>query len=131
MTNAADYLALPNVVAVGGSWVAPQEAIAAGDFARPKTITLPVEALEQFAGQYTLNEKPDSPPATIARDGGHLTISFPFRPQRLELEPISESEFDMPYTDGRFQFRKDGSGRVTGVLFRIGDGQRDMKKVAP
>src|SRR5262245_51227713 len=32
--NAAAYLALPNVIAVGGSWVAPQEAIAAGDFAR-------------------------------------------------------------------------------------------------
>jgi 2-dehydro-3-deoxyphosphogluconate aldolase/(4S)-4-hydroxy-2-oxoglutarate aldolase len=32
--NAAKYLALPNVVAVGGSWVAPQDAIAACDFDR-------------------------------------------------------------------------------------------------
>jgi 2-dehydro-3-deoxyphosphogluconate aldolase / (4S)-4-hydroxy-2-oxoglutarate aldolase len=32
--NAAAYLALPNVVAVGGSWVAPKEAVATGDFAR-------------------------------------------------------------------------------------------------
>jgi 2-dehydro-3-deoxyphosphogluconate aldolase/(4S)-4-hydroxy-2-oxoglutarate aldolase len=32
--NAAAYLALPNVIAVGGSWVAPKDAIAAGDFAR-------------------------------------------------------------------------------------------------
>lgn len=32
--NAAAYLAQPNVVAVGGSWVAPKDAIAAGDFAR-------------------------------------------------------------------------------------------------
>ncbi len=31
--NAASYLALGNVVAVGGSWVAPAEQIAAGDFA--------------------------------------------------------------------------------------------------
>jgi 2-dehydro-3-deoxyphosphogluconate aldolase/(4S)-4-hydroxy-2-oxoglutarate aldolase len=31
--NAATYLALPNVLAVGGSWVAPPAAIAAGDFA--------------------------------------------------------------------------------------------------
>jgi 2-dehydro-3-deoxyphosphogluconate aldolase/(4S)-4-hydroxy-2-oxoglutarate aldolase len=30
--NAAMYLALPNVIAVGGSWVASAEAIAAGDF---------------------------------------------------------------------------------------------------
>lgn len=32
--NAASYLALPNVVAVGGSWVAPRDAIASGDFKR-------------------------------------------------------------------------------------------------
>lgn len=32
--NAADYLALPNVVCVGGSWVAPDDAVAAGDWAR-------------------------------------------------------------------------------------------------
>ena len=31
--NAAAYLALPNVVAVGGSWVAPRDAVEAGDFA--------------------------------------------------------------------------------------------------
>ena len=31
--NAATYLALRNVLAVGGSWVAPAQAIAAGDFA--------------------------------------------------------------------------------------------------
>ena len=31
--NAAAYLALANVLAVGGSWVAPAQAIAAGDFA--------------------------------------------------------------------------------------------------
>jgi len=32
--NAGAYLALPNVLCVGGSWIAPREAIAAGDFAR-------------------------------------------------------------------------------------------------
>jgi 2-dehydro-3-deoxyphosphogluconate aldolase / (4S)-4-hydroxy-2-oxoglutarate aldolase len=32
--NAASYLALPNVLCVGGSWIAPRDAIAAGDFAR-------------------------------------------------------------------------------------------------
>jgi 2-dehydro-3-deoxyphosphogluconate aldolase/(4S)-4-hydroxy-2-oxoglutarate aldolase len=31
--NAPSYLALGNVLAVGGSWVAPRQAIAAGDFA--------------------------------------------------------------------------------------------------
>ena len=32
--NAPDYLALPNVVCVGGSWVAPADAMAAGDWGR-------------------------------------------------------------------------------------------------
>jgi 2-dehydro-3-deoxyphosphogluconate aldolase/(4S)-4-hydroxy-2-oxoglutarate aldolase len=32
--NAAAYLALPSVAAVGGSWVAPKDAVAAGDFSR-------------------------------------------------------------------------------------------------
>jgi 2-dehydro-3-deoxyphosphogluconate aldolase/(4S)-4-hydroxy-2-oxoglutarate aldolase len=31
--NAGEYLALPNVVCVGGSWVAPQAAIKAQDWA--------------------------------------------------------------------------------------------------
>jgi len=32
--NAASYLACPNVLAIGGSWVAPKHAISSGDFAR-------------------------------------------------------------------------------------------------
>ncbi len=32
LKNISDYLALPNVVCVGGSWVAPAAAIAAGDW---------------------------------------------------------------------------------------------------
>ncbi len=33
LKNARDYLSLPNVVCVGGSWVAPKELIEAGDWA--------------------------------------------------------------------------------------------------
>lgn len=36
LQNAPDYLALPNVVCVGGSWVAPKDAVKAGDW---ETIT--------------------------------------------------------------------------------------------
>lgn len=32
--NAADYLSLENVICVGGSWVAPDEAVKAGDWAK-------------------------------------------------------------------------------------------------
>lgn len=103
----------------------------AKDLARPKTVTLPVEALDRFAGDYLLDAKPNARKARIARAGDHLTVTFPFRPQPLALEPISETEFDMPFTDGRFTFRKDAQGRVSGVHFRIGDGERELKKLAP
>ena len=33
LKNARDYLSLPNVICVGGSWVAPKELISAGDWA--------------------------------------------------------------------------------------------------
>jgi 2-dehydro-3-deoxyphosphogluconate aldolase/(4S)-4-hydroxy-2-oxoglutarate aldolase len=32
--NATDYLSLPNVICIGGSWVAPDDAVKAGDWAR-------------------------------------------------------------------------------------------------
>ncbi len=32
LTNAADYLSLPNVLCVGGSWVVPTDLVAAGDW---------------------------------------------------------------------------------------------------
>src|SRR5712691_3175132 len=44
--NAAAYLALPNVIAVGGSWVAPKEAIAAGDFSRITALAREAAKLE-------------------------------------------------------------------------------------
>ena len=36
--NAGDFLALPNVVCVGGSWLVPAEALAQGDFTRIETL---------------------------------------------------------------------------------------------
>jgi 2-dehydro-3-deoxyphosphogluconate aldolase/(4S)-4-hydroxy-2-oxoglutarate aldolase len=43
--NAAAYLACRNVVAVGGSWVAPSDAIIAGDFARIERLAREAAAL--------------------------------------------------------------------------------------
>lgn len=44
--NARDYLALANVPAVGGSWVAPKDALAAGDFARIAALAREAAALK-------------------------------------------------------------------------------------
>lgn len=101
------------------------------DIARQPTVSLGAKVLDQYVGDYLLNEKPNAPKATIKREDDHLTIKFPYRPLTLTLEPISESEFIMPFTDGHFTFHKDEQGRVNGVRFRIGDGERDSKKVAP
>jgi 2-dehydro-3-deoxyphosphogluconate aldolase/(4S)-4-hydroxy-2-oxoglutarate aldolase len=43
--NAADYLALPNVICVGGSWVAPPDAIRAGDWDRITALAREASAL--------------------------------------------------------------------------------------
>jgi len=43
--NIAAYLGCPNVLAVGGSWVAPKDAIAAGDFSRITNLAHEASAL--------------------------------------------------------------------------------------
>ncbi|MBX2808970.1 MAG: bifunctional 4-hydroxy-2-oxoglutarate aldolase/2-dehydro-3-deoxy-phosphogluconate aldolase [Cellvibrionaceae bacterium] len=45
LNNAADYLALPNVVCVGGSWMMPKDAIAAEDWERVTTLSAQAMAL--------------------------------------------------------------------------------------
>lgn len=47
--NVADYLALPNVVAVGGSWVVPQDAIRAGDFGKVRDLARAAAGLKRAA----------------------------------------------------------------------------------
>lgn len=43
--SAPDYLALPNVMTVGGSWMVPAEALAAGDWARIEALAREAAAL--------------------------------------------------------------------------------------
>jgi len=45
--NAGDYLALPNVLAVGGSWLTPDDAIAARDWARITELARGARALRE------------------------------------------------------------------------------------
>ncbi len=46
--NLADYLALPSVIACGGSWLTPKDSVVAGDF--EKITNLAIEALEIASG---------------------------------------------------------------------------------
>jgi 2-dehydro-3-deoxyphosphogluconate aldolase/(4S)-4-hydroxy-2-oxoglutarate aldolase len=45
--NAADFLALPNVLCVGGSWVAPAKAVEAGDWAAIEALARAAAALKK------------------------------------------------------------------------------------
>jgi 2-dehydro-3-deoxyphosphogluconate aldolase / (4S)-4-hydroxy-2-oxoglutarate aldolase len=47
--NAADYLALPNVACVGGSWIAPPDAVRAGDWGRITALAAEAAALPRAA----------------------------------------------------------------------------------
>lgn len=47
LKNAGDYLALPNILCVGGSWVAPRAAMARGDWAAVTALAAEAVALRQ------------------------------------------------------------------------------------
>ena len=45
LANAPEFLALPNVVCVGGSWLVPTDALASGDWARITRLAQETRAL--------------------------------------------------------------------------------------
>lgn len=45
LKNASDYLTLANVLCVGGSWVAPQDAVRSGEWARIEALAVEASAL--------------------------------------------------------------------------------------
>ena len=47
--NAQEFLALPNVVCVGGSWLVPGDAVASGDWARVTALAQATQALRKQA----------------------------------------------------------------------------------
>lgn len=50
LNEAREFLALPSVVCVGGSWVAPPEAVRAGDWARVTALAREAAALRPIGG---------------------------------------------------------------------------------
>jgi len=50
-SNANAYLTLPNVICVGGSWVAPGEAVAAADWGRVTSLARAAAALKRGAAR--------------------------------------------------------------------------------
>ena len=103
----------------------------ADDLARRKIIVLPADVLDQLTGQYAMGHKKDSKPVTISRGDGHLLFKLASRPTPLVMQAISATEFVLPHADARFTFQRDDQGRVTGVLFKVGDGEQLLTKIVP
>ncbi len=105
-------------------------AATARDVKNPDILSLAPRELDAFVGKYSAESGRRAEPFSISREAGHLLLKLPFRPTPLRLEPISQTVFILPRTDGRFTFQKDDQGRVTGALFRVGDGERKLTRLA-
>jgi hypothetical protein len=101
----------------------------AADLRRPEIVALPTTALDAFVGRYFAAPKRDEH-FVITREAEHLLFKLPFRPTPLRLDPISDTEFVLPHTDGRVAFHKNAQGEVTGALFHVGDGERELTRLA-
>jgi hypothetical protein len=96
-----------------------------------KVISLTPEVLDTLTGQYGMGQNKDSKPVVISRGEGHLLFKMATRPRPMVMQPLSPSEFVLPHTDGRFRFQRDAQGQVTGVLFKVGDGEQLLTKLRP
>ena len=108
----------------------PERAAPPADYlAGRKVISLTAEVLDSLTGQYAMGQKKDSKPVTISRGDGHLLFKMASRPHPLLMQPISPTEFVLPHADARFTFQRDDQGRVTGVLFKVGDGEQLLTRI--
>jgi hypothetical protein len=101
----------------------------AEELKRPKVAPVSAETLDAFTGRYERPREPRTEPWAITREDGHLLLTLPFRPTPVPLEPMSETVFVLPHTDGRISFQMDERGRVSSARFRVGDGEQTLKKL--
>lgn len=101
-------------------WVLSSAAVAwAGQkSADPVTVTLSASELDQFVGQYHGAEEPDAVDS-VYREGDKLYIESE-RKARAELRSEGGDRFFAPGTLLRMEFRRDASGKVTGVKMMYG-----------
>ena len=94
-----------------------------------RLVSLSADVLDQLTGQYAMGHHKDSKPVAITRGDGCLLFKMASRPRPLVMQAVSTTEFVLPQTDARFTFQRNEQGRVTGVLFKVGDGEQLLTRI--
>jgi Domain of Unknown Function (DUF1080) len=94
-----------------------------------KIISLSADVLDPLTGEFTMGRGKNARPVIISRAEGHLLFKMASRPKPLVMQPVSPTEFVLPYADAQFTFQRDDQGQVTVVLLRVGDGEQLLKKM--
>jgi hypothetical protein len=110
----------------------PERAAPPADYlASRKFVSLSADELDPLTGKYAMGQKKNSKPVVISRGDGQLLFKMASRPRPLVMQANSPTEFVLPHADARFIFQRDGQGHVTGILFRVGDGEQLLKRITP
>lgn len=96
---------------------------AAPRISTPPEITLPVEALTEYAGVYGVD---DGPQVTLAVEDGRLWTLNLAGLRGLELVPFEPDAFFTRQTDGTLTFARDAEGAIAAFVLRNHSG-RDLR----
>jgi D-alanyl-D-alanine carboxypeptidase len=123
------------VAILSNDWRAPVQPeyvakrLAALAIGKPITETalrkLDAEMLDQFVGQY---QDVDGEVTTVRRDGSRLFAQSGRDPE-VELFPAADETFVIKAFEAKVSFAKDGQGKVTGMIFHVGDQTGTLKKI--
>jgi D-alanyl-D-alanine carboxypeptidase len=78
----------------------------------PTPIDLPTGVADRYVGKYQIE---NGPAVTVTREGSKLFVLFP---RKVEIVPISETEFWITDSMNHLTFTRDASGTVTGLRVR-------------
>jgi hypothetical protein len=81
--------------------------------------------LDSYVGQY---QDSDGEITTVRRDGNRL-FSQSGRDPEVELFPTADETFVIKAFDAKISFVKDAKGKVTGMIFHVGDQTGALKKI--
>jgi len=88
-------------------------------------VNLDTKLLDKYVGQY---RDPDGEITTVRRDGNRL-FSQSGRDPEVELFPTADETFVVKAFDAKISFVKDAQGKVTGMIFHVGDQTGTLQKI--